>query len=101
MGMQMYFVIFKNAYSDDMSRQVQQFVRQRGGLILMVTRNGPLVGLEETQVAAVAKHPLVSFVGPVTLNPQGFAADRLQRIFAENLSKQLQLSSHDDDKAIS
>jgi len=96
MGMQMYFVIFKDAYSDDISREVQRFVRQRGGFILMVTRNGPLVGLEEAQVGAVAKHPQVRFVGPVMLNPRGFAAYHLQRIFAENLSKQLQLPDQDN-----
>jgi hypothetical protein len=33
----------------------------------------------------------VAFIGPVTLNPRGVAAEQLQRVFAENLSKQLDL----------
>lgn len=91
MGMQMYIVVFKDGYSDVASREVQECIHQCGGFILMVTRNGPLAALEEGQVPVVAKHPRVSFVGPVTLNPHGFAVKRLQEIFAENLRKQVQV----------
>jgi hypothetical protein len=33
----------------------------------------------------------VKLVGGITLNPKGYAAERLQRIFAENLSKQIEI----------
>jgi len=91
--MQMYFITQKGEFSQDASRTLQRGVRQAGGLILMVTRNGPLVALETGQAPIVAKHPLVAFIGPVMLNPQGLAAKRLQQIFAENLSKQLIIES--------
>ncbi len=93
MAIQMYIVALRNGYSDESSRDVQRFVRQCQGFILMVTRTGPLVALDDSKVAAVSRHPLVGFVGPVTLNPRGVAAERLQRIFAENLSKQLEIQN--------
>jgi hypothetical protein len=89
MPMQMYIISMKGQLTQESSRAVQHEVRNRGGLILMVTRTGPLVAIDDAQVPAVAAHPLVKFMGPVTLNPRGVAADRIQRIFAENLSKQL------------
>jgi|SRR5579864_3140588 len=89
MGMQMYIVTLKDGFNPDSSREVQQLVRQKGGLILMVTRNGPFVALDDSAVASVAQHQSVGFIGPVTLNPRGFAAERIQQIMAENLSKQL------------
>lgn len=85
----MYIVTLKHEFTPDISRDVQVHVRQCGGLILMATRNGPLVLLPPAGVPAVAKHPQVGFVGPITLDPSGFAAERLQRVFLENLSKQL------------
>ena len=99
MGMQMYIVAQRGEVNDDTSRQVQHCIRDHGGLILMVTRTGPLVALEDSQVASVGKHPLISFMGPVTLNPHGFAAARLQAIFAANLSKQLQLPGQPGEPA--
>lgn len=87
--MQMYIVTFKDEYTPDISRGVQEHVRQCGGLILMATANGPLVLLPPAGVPVVAKHPQVGFVGPITLDPSGFAAERLQRVFLENLRKQL------------
>jgi hypothetical protein len=87
--MQMFMIALEAGCSDERSHAVQRFVRERGGLILMATRTGPLVALPEAEVAAVSKHADVKFVGAVTLNPRGFAADRLARIFAENLSKQV------------
>jgi hypothetical protein len=92
MGMQMYIVGLKGGYSDDSSREVQRFVRSCGGLILMVTRTGPLVALDDSRAPAVSNHALVNFLGPVSLNPRGIAADRLQQIFADNLARQLNLS---------
>ncbi len=92
MGMQMYIVGLKGGYTEDSSREVQRFVRGCGGLILMVTRTGPLVALDDSRAPAVSNHALVNFLGPVSLNPRGIAADRLQQIFADNLRRQLNLT---------
>lgn len=87
--MQMWIIAQKGEYSPESSRQLQEFVHEHGGFTLMVTRTGPLVALEDSQAAVVQSHPLVDFMGPVHLNPHGFAAKQLQQIFAENLAKQL------------
>ncbi|HZP00763.1 MAG TPA: hypothetical protein VFD30_10755 [Terriglobia bacterium] len=91
MALQMYIVALRNGYSEEASRDVQRLVRQCDGYILMVTRTGPLIALDDSKAGVISKHPLVGFMGPVTLNPRGIAAERLQRIFAENLSKQLEI----------
>lgn len=92
MAMQMYFVSLQGEFSQQVSREVQQLVHERGGFILMVAKTGHVVVLDDSQAPIVAKHHAVRSVGGVTLNPHGFAAERLQRIFAENLSKQVDLS---------
>jgi hypothetical protein len=89
MSMQMYIIAQHGKVVQETSREVQRCVREQGGLILMVTRTGPLVLLDDSKVPQVQKHPLVRFMGPVTLNPRGVAANRLQQIFVKNLSKQL------------
>jgi len=89
MGIQMYMIAVKDELTHDTSRELQRAVRAHDGLILMVARTGPLVALEEQAVGALADHPLVRFIGPVSLNPRGFAAQRLEAIFSENLSKQI------------
>jgi len=91
-AIQMYFVVLKGEFSQDSSRDVQRHVRALGGLILMVTRNGPIVAIDDAKTTRLAAHSRVAMVGPVTLNQRGWAADRLQRVFAENLSKQLQIT---------
>jgi hypothetical protein len=91
-GMQMYIVTFRGGFSQEASRDVQRHVRKLGGLILMVTPNGPVIAIDDSHAAAIASHPQVAFLGGVTLNPRGRAAQDLQRIFATNLSKQLTLS---------
>src|SRR5215813_7014791 len=96
MGLQMFIITQNGEYSLDSSRDLQMFVRQRGGYTLMVTRTGPIILIDDSQAPAVAKHPLVGFIRPVTLNPSGVAAEILQQIFAENLSKQLDLEPHGD-----
>jgi hypothetical protein len=87
--MQMWIIVQRGGVDEASSRVLQHFVREQGGFILMVTRTGPLVALEDTAAPEVEKHPLVEFMGPVALNPRGVAADRLERIFAQNLSRQL------------
>lgn len=89
MAIQMYLVAFNGEFSQELSRGVQHRVRDCGGVILMVMKTGLIVALDDSKVPSVQQHPDVQLVGGISLNPRGFAADRLQRIFAENLSKQL------------
>jgi hypothetical protein len=93
MAMQMYLVAFNGEFNQPMSRSVQHRVRQSGGYILMVMRTGIIVALDDSQVPTVQSHPDVSLVGGVTLSPNGYAAERLKRIFAENLSKQIEVKA--------
>jgi hypothetical protein len=89
MSMQMWIIVQRGGVDDASSRTLQHFVREKGGFILMVTRTGPLVAIDDTAAPEIEKHPLVEFMGPVALNPRGVAAERLERIFAQNLSRQL------------
>lgn len=89
MAMQMYMITFKGGFSQDASRDVQRHVRCLGGWILMVTPNGPIIAIDDSQAPAVSKHSSVAFMGAVSFNPRGRASQELQRIFAENLSKQI------------
>lgn len=90
MNVQMYLMIGRGAHEAERSRELQIAVRERGGFILMVTQNGPIVALDDDEAEAFKRHALVESVHPITLNPSGLAADRLQAIFAENLRRQLQ-----------
>jgi hypothetical protein len=92
----MFMIGLRGGYSDEKSRDVQRCVREHGGFILMSTRTGPIVALPESELAAVEKHPAVGLIGGVTLNPRGIAADRLARVFAENLSRQVTLAPSGD-----
>jgi hypothetical protein len=89
MALQVYIVTLRGEYTPESSRDVQRLVRANGGYILMVTRSGPIIAIDNSRAALVARNPLVDFLGPVTLNPNGVAAETLTRIFAENLSKQI------------
>jgi hypothetical protein len=91
--MRMWMITQRGEVTEATSRELQLWVRQCGGLLLMATRSGPLVALEDDDAPKVEKHPLVEFMGPVALNPRGLAAKRLEAIFAENLSKQLDLDA--------
>jgi hypothetical protein len=91
MSMQMYIITLKGGFSQDASRDVQRHVRHLGGYILMVTTNGPIVAIDDSRSAAVNRHPAIAYMGAVTLNPHGRAAQALQNLFAENLSKQITL----------
>jgi|ERR1700746_48981 len=98
MGMQMFIITFKGAFTQEASRSVQQHVRKLGGLILMVTPNGPLVAIDDSKAAAVTQHPSVGFMGGVSFNPRGKAAQELERIFAENINKQIKISGEPGPK---
>jgi hypothetical protein len=87
----MWMIAQRGEVTDDTSRELQHWVRRCGGLILMVTRSGPLVALDDQDAPAVERHPLVEHMGPVRLNPNGFAASRLEQVFARNLSRQLDI----------
>ena len=89
-GYRMYLITVHGGLTDEKSRDLQRFVRHCEGFILMVTRAGPIVALDEGRYSLVAGHPLVELMGPVELNPRGFAAQQLQSIMAENLSKQVE-----------
>ena len=93
MATQMYFVTFRDQFHEQTSREIQQLVHDRGGYILMVTRTGQVIIIDDSQSPMIAQHPSVKSVGGVTLNPRGVAAERLQRVFAENLSKQIDVST--------
>jgi hypothetical protein len=87
----MYLIAVRGGLTDERSRDLQRFVRHHEGLILMVTRTGPIVAIDEAKSTLLSNHPLVEFMGPVELNPRGFAAQQLESIFAANLGKQVEL----------
>ena len=89
----MWMITQRGEVTEETSRELQLWVRRCGGLLLMATRGGPIVALSDDDAAKVEKHPLVEFMGPVALNPRGIAARRLEHIFADNLSKQLDLEA--------
>ena len=93
MAMQMYMVAFNGDYSQETSRAVQHHLRQCNGFTLMVMKTGIIAAFDDGMVPIVQSHPGVKLVGGVTLSPQGYAADRLQRIFAENLAKQIEVKA--------
>jgi hypothetical protein len=90
---QMYMVAFNGAFSQDTSRSVQQHIKKLNGFTLMVMKTGLIAAFDDSLVPYVQAHPAVKLVGGVTLSPQGYAADRLQKIFAENLSKQIEIKT--------
>ncbi len=93
MGLNMYIITFKGGFNQGASRDVQRYVRQLGGYILMVTPNGPIVAVDDGHAPAIGRHPMVESVGGITFNPRGVAGKELQRIFVENLQKQRSPSS--------
>jgi hypothetical protein len=96
MPFRMWFIAQVGEVTDGSLRELCTAIRELGGVILMNTRTGPLVALDDDVAPAVEQHPLVAHMGPVALNPHGLAADRLQHIFAENISKQIDLAALED-----
>jgi hypothetical protein len=90
--MRMWMIAQRGEVTDDTSRELQRWVRECGGLILMMTRTGPLVALDDEDAPVVERHQLVEHMGPVQLNPHGIAAKRLEQVFAQNLSLQVDLA---------
>jgi hypothetical protein len=91
LAFQMYMVAFDGEFSDAASRSVQHCIRDCKGFTLMVMKTGVIAAFDDAMVPRLQAHPAVRLVGGVTLNPRGFAAERVQRIFAENLSKQIEV----------
>lgn len=91
--MRMWMIAQRGEVTDNTSRELQRWVRECGGLIMMMTRSGPLVALDDEDAPAVEGHRLVEHMGPVQLNPHGLAAKRLEQVFARNLSRQVDLAS--------
>ncbi len=70
-------------------------LRWQCSFTLMVMRTGIIAAFDDGMVPFIQSRPDVKLVGGVTLSPNGYAADRLKRIFAENLSKQLEVGPAD------
>jgi hypothetical protein len=90
--MRMWMISQRGEVTDDTSRELQRWVKECGGLILIMTRSGPLVALDDEDAPIVEQHSLVEHMGPVELNPHGLAAKRLEQVFAQNLSRQIDLA---------
>jgi hypothetical protein len=91
MAFQMYMVAFNGDFSQAVSRDVQHHIRKHNCVTMMVMKTGIIGAFDDSMVPFVQAHPSVKLVGGVSLSPNGYAADRLQRIFAENLAKQIQV----------
>ncbi len=91
MAFQMYMVAFNGEFSQDASRTVQHRIRQCNGFTLMVMKTGIIAAFDDGLAPVIQSLPEVAMVGGVTLSPHGYAAERLQRIFAENLSRQIEV----------
>ncbi len=90
MGMQIYLVQPRDLESEQDRVTLADVVASHQGYILMATSYGSLiVALDERYVSAIQAHPLVNFVGGITLNPNAPGAAALQRLFANNLARQL------------
>jgi hypothetical protein len=89
MAVQLFIVSMMPNASDEAQRDVQALVRKYGGFMMMTTGSGPIIAIDDANVPAIRNHPQVRMVGGVTLNPEGLAVQRLKRIFAENINRQL------------
>jgi hypothetical protein len=90
MGIQMYLVQPRGESDEESRATIAESIALRDGFVLMATSHGSLiVAFDEQHVAAIRAHPMVEFVGGVTLDPNGPQAAALQRVFAENVARQL------------
>lgn len=90
MAVQMYLVHPKHNEDDQARESIGELVANLQGFILMATSYGSLIiALDERYADTVRAHPQVEFVGGVTFNPDGPAAERLKRLFAQNVAAQL------------
>lgn len=89
MGLQTYVITPRSEFTSDSARDLLHHVRRSGGYVLMVMNSSGVIAIDDSQAPVIARHPQVSFIGPVTLNPNGIAARMLQNLFAQNLSRQI------------
>ena len=90
MPLQTYLIVCRSAADIEAMKSIAQHVRGEGGLILMATRQGTLVvAFDDARLPAVKRHPLIEFVGGVTLDARGTAARELHRVFTEHLVLQV------------
>jgi hypothetical protein len=89
MGLQTYIITPRDEFTSDNARDLLLHVRRSGGYVLMVMNASSVIAIDDSQMPVIARHPQVSFIGPVTLNPNGIAARMLQNLFAQNLSRQI------------
>jgi len=86
----MYFVALFEGTPEDVRERAAEQIALRQGFVLMATGRGSLIALmDEAHVDAVRGLQGVELVGPVQIDPEGPAAVRLQRLFAERLRQQV------------
>ena len=86
----MYLIHPKDDCDDKGREEIADFIAVRRGFILMATSHGSIIAaFDEQHLASVQMHSLVAFAGGVTLNPDAPGAAALQRMFAENVARQL------------
>jgi len=90
MAVQMYLVQPQGSNNDQARVTIAEFIANRQGFILMATSAGSLiVAFDESYLDEVKAHPLVDFVGGVTLNPDRPGTAAIKRLFAHNVALQL------------
>ena len=90
MTTQMYFVRPKSSAPSDANEQIAGFVVQRQGFIMMATGSGALlIAMDDSFLDALKTHSMVDFAGPISFNPHNQAGASLQRLFANNIARQL------------
>jgi hypothetical protein len=88
--MEMLLVRPRDGAPPGVDEQIAEWTATHDGLILMATAAGSLVvALPRAHKEQLRAHPLVGFVGGVTLQGDGKAARALKQRFAENAARQL------------
>jgi hypothetical protein len=89
MAFETYLVRCQPQCDVEMIKSVAVYIRSLNGLILMATRQGAIVAaFDDSLRDLVKKYRGVEFIGGVTLDPRGAAAQELHRIFVEHLGLQ-------------
>lgn len=83
------FLVRPHGGQPEVRQQIAEWVALAGGMVLMATPGGSLiVALAHEHRELVASHPQVAFVGGVSLNPNGRAAEALRMRFETNAARQ-------------
>ena len=90
MAVQMFLVQPRNTTDERARDEIADLVTRHEGFILMATSHGSIIAaIDDVHLPVLKAHPEVDFVGGVTLDPNGRAATKLQRLFAHNVAAQL------------